>query len=82
MSEFIDNAHSYLYFIGICRNTEKNKILNLNLDINRTRHVDLILELNITQEKRMIIYTPKLYFAVTLKPVAELSGINLRFHKT
>lgn len=62
------------YFSGYYRYTPTDKVLNFNVDINELRHVDLVLELHVRQEKRMKIYTPKLFFAVTSKPVAELSG--------
>lgn len=61
-------------FSGYYRYTTIDKVLNFNVDINELRHVDLVLELHMRQEKRMTIYTPKLFFAVTSKPVAELSG--------
>lgn len=61
-------------FPGYYRYSLTDKVLNFDMDINGLRHVDLVLELHMRQDKRVTIYTPKLYFAITSKPVAELSG--------
>lgn len=59
---------------GLYKNTPTDKVLNFDLDINGQKHIEIIIELHMRQEKRALIYTPKLYFAITSKPVAELSG--------
>ena len=59
---------------GVYKNTPSDKVLNFFLDINGQKHIDVILELHMKQDKRAIVYSPKLYFAITSKPVAELTG--------
>ncbi|XP_065216942.1 uncharacterized protein Apoltp isoform X2 [Planococcus citri] len=60
---------------GVYKNTPNDKVLNFFLNINGEKHVDLILELHSKQDKRVVVYNPKLYFAITSKPVAELTGM-------
>lgn len=51
-----------------------DKVLNFDVDINGLKHIEWILELHVRQDKKATVYTPKLYLAITSKPVAELSG--------
>ena len=49
-------------------------MLNVNVDINGLRQVELITELQIKRDKKITVYVPKLYFAISSKPVAEVTG--------
>lgn len=65
---------SILEFSGFYKNTPMDKMLNFDVDINGLKHIEWILELHVRHDKKATVYTPKLYLAITSKPVAELSG--------
>lgn len=48
--------------------------MTFTLDINDVRHIDLLMELKIENEKYGRLYLPKLYLDINVKRIAELEG--------
>lgn len=65
--------------LGFYKNTPMDKVLNFDVDINGLKHIEWILELHVRHDKKATVYTPKLYLAITSKPVAELSGNEYKY---
>lgn len=61
-------------FVGLYRNSPLHKLMTFTLDINDVRHLDLLMELKIENEKYGRLYLPKLYLDINANRIAELEG--------
>lgn len=59
---------------GLYRNSPLHKLMTFSLDINGVKHLDLLMELKIENEKYGRLYLPKLYLDINAKRIAELEG--------
>lgn len=48
--------------------------MTFSLDINGVKHIDLLMELKIEDEKYGRLYLPKLYLDINTKRIAEIEG--------
>jgi len=62
-------------FLGLYRNSPLHKLMTFTLDINDVRHLDLLSELKIENEKYGRLYLPKLYLDINARRIAELEGV-------
>ncbi|XP_060856834.1 uncharacterized protein LOC132934536 [Metopolophium dirhodum] len=63
-----------LQALGLYRNSPLHKLMTFTLDINDVRHLDLLMELKIENEKYGRLYLPKLYLDINARRIAELEG--------
>lgn len=64
-------------FAGVYRNSPLHKLMTFSLDINDVKHIDLLAELKIQDEKYGRLYLPRLYLDINSRRIAELEGICL-----
>lgn len=51
--------------------------MTFTLDINGVKHIDLLMELKIEDEKYGRLYLPKLYLDINARRIAEIEGNNV-----
>jgi hypothetical protein len=64
----------YLISLGLYRNSPLHKLMTFTLDINSVKHIDLLMELKIQNEKYGRLYLPNAYLEINAKRIAELEG--------
>lgn len=57
------------------KNSPLHKLMTFTLDINSVKHIDLLMELKIEDEKYGRLYLPKLYLDINARRIAEVEGI-------
>ncbi|XP_025406452.1 uncharacterized protein LOC112680523 [Sipha flava] len=60
--------------LGLYRNSPLHKLMTFTLDINSVKHIDLLMELKIQNEKYGRLYLPNAYLEINAKRIAELEG--------
>lgn len=59
---------------GLYRNSPLHKLMTFTLDINSVKHIDLLMELKIQNEKYGRLYLPNAYLDINSRRIAELEG--------
>ncbi|VVC30431.1 Hypothetical protein CINCED_3A001550 [Cinara cedri] len=63
-----------LQALGFYKNSALHKLMTFSLDINSVKHIDLLMELKIQDEKHGRLYLPKLYLDINARRIAEVEG--------